>query len=131
MLLFWHVLIRNAVWVKTLGRIFNLEVPHQVLSGRRPPIHDCMQEWCGEHGSSEVAQQIGDIVTDCWAENPKDRPTRGIVLKRLTACLEESERRSDVVGVSGGSVQDGGSGQSLRQVSGQSVGSEASQFYTA
>lgn len=141
---------------KPWAKFSNLEVPHQVLSGRRPPIQECMCDWRGEHGSAEIALRIEQIVTDCWAQDPKDRPSMEDVLTRLTWCLEESERRSreasaavaaaaaagmdasaagglDVVTLKkrDGADSRDNSGPSLRQLSSQSIGSEASYMYTA
>lgn len=119
----------------------NLEVPHQVLSGQRPPLEKCMQEWVGKHGNNEIGSHIRSIVTDCWAQDPRVRPTMESVLKRLTNCLhilEQSDVQSLQISLKKlqhetEMVTDTGvsNGQSSKQLPDESASSDVSYLYTA
>eukprot|EP00798_Chlamydomonas_sp_ICE-L_P005279 gene5279-18525_t len=49
---------------------------YRVSQGYRPPIH------------KDYAEEVKTIIQDCWATNPKDRPSMDVVLERLHYILD-------------------------------------------
>ena len=86
---------------KPWAELGNMEVPHRVLSGRRPPIHAAVEQWGlntrtrmagkAQPATDEEKRVLVNVVEACWRQNPAGRPNMKIVLDRLTFCLELCE----------------------------------------
>jgi hypothetical protein len=62
--------------------LHHLQIMYQVFSGQKPPCN-----------RTDMPEPYGQLIDDCWQEDPEERPTFAAILQRLRGMYKDERQR--------------------------------------
>ena len=59
-----------------------LQIMYQVFSGQKPPLD-----------RTDMPEAYGQLIDDCWQDDPEQRPTFAAILQRLRGMYKDERQR--------------------------------------
>ena len=59
-----------------------LQIMYQVFSGQKPPLD-----------RTGMPEAYGQLIDDCWQDDPEQRPTFAVILQRLRGMYKDERQR--------------------------------------